>query len=138
MRRTRQQSCAPGEFTICDEYGRHLLVDDVDNPSTTAADKPFDWICGRQVGGRTLMWGRQSYRLSDYEFKAASRAGREELCVEPLQSDVGGKECIRDGWRVFCCAGLPESDVDDDGADGAGVRLFGGAVEAARAINLSR
>jgi choline dehydrogenase-like flavoprotein len=59
----------------CDEYGRHFFVDDVDNPYTTPDGKPFDWIRGRQVGGRTLMWGRQSYRLSDYEFKAASRDG---------------------------------------------------------------
>lgn len=59
----------------CDEYGHHFFVDDKDNPYTTPADKPFDWIRGRHVGGRTLMWGRQSYRLSDYEFKAASRDG---------------------------------------------------------------
>lgn len=59
----------------CDEYANHLFVDDVDNPYTTAEGKPFDWIRGRQVGGRTLMWGRQSYRFSDYEFKAATRDG---------------------------------------------------------------
>ncbi len=59
----------------CNEYGRQFFVDDVDNPYTTPDGKPFDWIRGRQVGGRTLMWGRQSYRLSDYEFKAASRDG---------------------------------------------------------------
>ena len=59
----------------CDEYGHHFFVDDIDNPYTTAPGKPFDWIRGRQVGGRTLMWGRQSYRLSDYELKPASRDG---------------------------------------------------------------
>lgn len=59
----------------CTEYGNHLFVDDVDNPYTTPKDKPFDWIRGRHVGGRSIMWGRQSYRLSDYEFKAASRDG---------------------------------------------------------------
>ncbi|HKP85649.1 MAG TPA: GMC family oxidoreductase, partial [Blastocatellia bacterium] len=59
----------------CDEYGHQFFVDDVDNPYTTAEGKPFDWIRGRQVGGRTIMWGRQTYRLSDYEFKAASRDG---------------------------------------------------------------
>ena len=59
----------------CDEYASHFFVDDVDNPYTTAEGKSFDWIRGRQVGGRTLMWGRQSYRFSDYEFKAASRDG---------------------------------------------------------------
>ncbi|MBO0862553.1 MAG: GMC family oxidoreductase, partial [Chloracidobacterium sp.] len=59
----------------CDEYASHLFVDDIDNPYTTASGKSFDWIRGRQVGGRTLMWGRQSYRFSDYDFKAASRDG---------------------------------------------------------------
>jgi choline dehydrogenase-like flavoprotein len=59
----------------CDVYSPHLFVDDIDNPYTTPDSKPFDWIRGRQVGGRTIMWGRQSYRLSDYEFKAASRDG---------------------------------------------------------------
>lgn len=57
------------------EYGAHLFVDDIDNPYTTPEDKPFWWIRGRQVGGRSLTWGRQSYRLSDYEFKAAERDG---------------------------------------------------------------
>jgi choline dehydrogenase-like flavoprotein len=57
------------------EYGHHLFVDDIDNPYTTPEEKPFWWIRSRQVGGRTIVWGRQSYRLSDYEFKAASRDG---------------------------------------------------------------
>src|SRR5262245_58062129 len=59
----------------CDEYGHQFFVDDIDNPYTTPGGKPFEWIRGRQVGGRTIMWGRQSYRLSDYELKAASRDG---------------------------------------------------------------
>jgi choline dehydrogenase-like flavoprotein len=59
----------------CNEYGHQFFVDDLDNPYTTADGKPFDWIRGRQVGGRTIMWGRQTYRLSDYELKAASRDG---------------------------------------------------------------
>jgi choline dehydrogenase-like flavoprotein len=57
------------------EYGHHLFVDDIDNPYTTPEEKPFWWIRSRQVGGRSVVWGRQSYRLSDYEFKAASRDG---------------------------------------------------------------
>lgn len=57
------------------EYGHHLFVDDIDNPYTTPEDKPFWWIRGRHVGGRSITWGRQSYRMSDYDFKAASRDG---------------------------------------------------------------
>ncbi|MEP7337500.1 MAG: GMC family oxidoreductase, partial [Acidobacteriota bacterium] len=57
------------------EYGHHLFVDDIDNPYTMPEDKPFWWIRGRHVGGRSITWGRQSYRMSDYDFKAASRDG---------------------------------------------------------------
>ena len=60
------------------EYSRHLFVDDFDNPYSTPEDKPFWWIRGRQVGGRSLTWGRQSYRFSDYDFKAAERDGHGE------------------------------------------------------------
>ena len=37
--------------------------------------KPFDWIRGYQVGGRSLLWGRQSYRLSDLDFEANIKEG---------------------------------------------------------------
>src|ERR1700742_3302284 len=59
----------------CDEYGHQFYINDIDNPYTTPPDKPFTWIRARQVGGRTIQWGRQSYRFSDYDFKAASRDG---------------------------------------------------------------
>ena len=48
---------------------------DKDHPYTTPADKPFDWVRSRQVGGRSIVWGRQSYRMSDYDFKAATHDG---------------------------------------------------------------
>ena len=60
------------------EYGHHLFVDDIDNPYTTPNDKPFWWIRGRHVGGRSITWGRQSYRYSDYEFKAGERDGYDQ------------------------------------------------------------
>lgn len=37
--------------------------------------KPFDWIRGYHVGGRSLTWGRQSYRWSDLDFEANARDG---------------------------------------------------------------
>ncbi|MFL2601424.1 MAG: GMC oxidoreductase [Flavobacteriaceae bacterium] len=37
--------------------------------------KPFDWIRGTQVGGRSLIWGRQTYRWSDDDFEANLRDG---------------------------------------------------------------
>ena len=59
----------------CDEYGQQFFVNDIENPYTTPPDKPFAWIRARQVGGRTIQWGRQSYRFSDLDLKAASRDG---------------------------------------------------------------
>ncbi len=35
--------------------------------------KRFDWFRGYHVGGRSLMWGRQSYRWSDYDFEANAK-----------------------------------------------------------------
>ncbi|MGL6266691.1 MAG: GMC oxidoreductase, partial [Chitinophagaceae bacterium] len=37
--------------------------------------KPFDWIRGYHVGGRSLMWGRQCYRWSDLDFEANAKEG---------------------------------------------------------------
>ncbi len=46
---------------------------DKDSPYTEV--KRFDWYRGYQVGGRSLMWGRQSYRWSDFDFDANKRDG---------------------------------------------------------------
>ncbi len=59
----------------CTEYGHQFFVNDLENPYTTPPDKPFFWIRSRHVGGRSIPWGRQSYRLSNYDFKAATHDG---------------------------------------------------------------
>ncbi len=59
----------------CDEYSHQFFVNDLEHPYTFPPDKPFMWIRGRQVGGKTFCWARESYRFSDNEFKAASRDG---------------------------------------------------------------
>jgi choline dehydrogenase-like flavoprotein len=59
----------------CMEYNYTWFVNDLENPYSTPADKPFTWQRLRVLGGRSLVWGRQSYRLSDNDFKAASRDG---------------------------------------------------------------
>lgn len=38
-------------------------------------EKPFNWYRGYHVGGRSLMWGRQSYRLSNFDFEANAKEG---------------------------------------------------------------
>src|SRR5438046_3337772 len=57
------------------EYNYEWFVNDLENPYSTPAGKPFTWQRLRVLGGRSLVWGRQSYRLSDADFKAASRDG---------------------------------------------------------------
>ena len=59
----------------CDEWSSKFFVNDKENPYTTAPGKPFSWIRGRQVGGRSITWGRQSYRWSDLDFEANVRDG---------------------------------------------------------------
>ncbi|HMC86004.1 MAG TPA: GMC family oxidoreductase [Chitinophagaceae bacterium] len=52
---------------------KHFFVSDQDHPYTQS--KPFNWIRGYQVGGRSLLWGRQTYRLSDLDFEANAKDG---------------------------------------------------------------
>ncbi len=57
----------------CRETNYRWFVNDFENPYTQ--EKPFHWIRMRVLGGRSLSWGRQSYRMSDLDFKAASHDG---------------------------------------------------------------
>lgn len=59
----------------CMEYNYDWFVNDYESPYTTEPGKPFNWFRARILGGRSLVWGRQSYRLSDLDFKAASHDG---------------------------------------------------------------
>ena len=58
---------------VLTEFTKHWWVNDRENPYQE--DKRFDWIRGYHVGGRSLMWGRQSYRLSDLDFGANAKDG---------------------------------------------------------------
>ena len=51
----------------------HFFVNDLEHPYQET--KRFDWIRGYQVGGRSLTWGRQSYRWSDLDFEANLKEG---------------------------------------------------------------
>jgi choline dehydrogenase-like flavoprotein len=51
----------------------HFFIRDKDHPYVQ--EKPFDWIRGYQVGGKSLIWGRACPRWSHYEFTAPARYG---------------------------------------------------------------
>jgi choline dehydrogenase-like flavoprotein len=69
--RPRQKDCY-----ACTEFNYDWFVNDNEEPYTVAQGKPFSWQ-GRTriIGGRTNVWGRQSYRFGDLDFKAASLDG---------------------------------------------------------------
>src|SRR5688572_14704601 len=55
------------------QANKHWWVRDDENPYTEV--KPFDWIRGYHTGGRSIMWGKQTYRLSDLDFEANAKDG---------------------------------------------------------------
>jgi len=55
------------------ESTKHMFVDDIDHPYNE--DKRFDWIRGYHVGGRSLLWGRQSHRLTQFDFEGNAKEG---------------------------------------------------------------
>ena len=64
-----------GLVYACRESNYKWWADDVKNPYQTPEGKPFHWIRQRVLGGRSLSWGRQSYRMGDIDFKCADRDG---------------------------------------------------------------
>ncbi|MEO1657704.1 MAG: GMC family oxidoreductase [Pseudomonadota bacterium] len=57
------------------ESNKHLWVKDSDHPYVTPDDKPFSWVRGYHVGGRSLTWWRASFRLSPDDFLGNQRDG---------------------------------------------------------------
>lgn len=55
------------------EATKQFFVKDKEQPYIQ--EKPFDWIRGYQVGGKSLIWARQTQRWSNYEFEAPARDG---------------------------------------------------------------
>ena len=64
---TENRKWAPGEDNA------HFFVNSVDHPY--AETKPFAWLRGYHVGGRSITWGRQSYRFSNIDFEANKKDG---------------------------------------------------------------
>lgn len=55
------------------EDALHFFVKDKEHPYVQ--EKPFDWIRGYQVGGKSLLWARQTQRWSEYDFEGPARDG---------------------------------------------------------------
>jgi choline dehydrogenase-like flavoprotein len=69
----RKNSPIQSKCYAFDEVSKKFFVNDLENPYEQV--KKFYWIRGNHVGGRSLMWGRQSYRWSDLDFEANAKDG---------------------------------------------------------------
>ncbi|TDF42054.1 GMC family oxidoreductase [Alteromonadaceae bacterium M269] len=71
----KQEYAVQSQCYAFKESTRNFFANDNEQPYSTPNDKPFAWIRGDQVGGRSLLWARQSYRWSDLDFTANKRDG---------------------------------------------------------------
>lgn len=63
----------PVQTNISNEFTNLFFASDKEHPYIQ--ETPFNWYRGYQVGGRSLTWGRQCYRMSDLDFEANSKEG---------------------------------------------------------------
>jgi choline dehydrogenase-like flavoprotein len=70
---TRQRKPVQSRTGYPSPANEHWFVDDLDNPYVE--EQPFDWLRGYHVGGRSLMWARQSYRFGPLDFDANGKEG---------------------------------------------------------------
>jgi choline dehydrogenase-like flavoprotein len=131
----------PGRFphvTQASEFDANLWADEKQNPYTYPAADPYYWVRIRMLGGKTIRWGRASWRLSDYEFRCADHDGfgsnwpirYADLApyydrVEPLFHVSGRNEGLPQ---------LPDGKLlADESTDSASIRRF---VDAAKALGV--
>ena len=127
----------PGRFphvTQASEFDAALWADEKENPYSYDPKDPYYWVRIRMIGGKTLRWGRASWRLSNYEFQGKNHDGfgenwplkYEDLApyydrVEPVFRVSGRKE----GWPQ-----LPDGVfLEDSSRDSLSVQRF---LEAAK------
>jgi choline dehydrogenase-like flavoprotein len=68
-----QNPIASQKKGLFNEATMHFVVRDAEQPFV--AEKPFDWTRGYQVGGKSLLWARQTQRWSDFDFEGPARDG---------------------------------------------------------------
>ena len=99
------------------EFNANQWVDEKEVPYTCPPDAPYNWVRVRLLGGRSLFWARQSFRLSNFEFKAAEIDGTGDswpISLEDLAPFYSRVERIfrvagrKEGWPQF-----PDGDFVD-------------------------
>ncbi|RAV99232.1 GMC oxidoreductase [Pseudochryseolinea flava] len=72
-RDVKQENPIVSKCYAFNEDAAHFFVKDKEHPYVQ--DKPFDWIRGYQVGGKSLLWARQTQRWSEFDFEGPARDG---------------------------------------------------------------
>jgi choline dehydrogenase-like flavoprotein len=67
----KEQYKVPSPHYIFSEATRHFLVKDAEQEYVQ--ESPYQWMRGYQVGGRSLLWARQTQRWSDFDFEGPAR-----------------------------------------------------------------
>ena len=60
---------------LYDDYTKHHFINDRENPYYSEEGRQFDWFRPSMVSGKSLIWGRQSYRWGEIDFKANKKDG---------------------------------------------------------------
>lgn len=69
----RRQQPVQSTLYAYGQASKHWFINDIDHPYIQKS--PFIWHRGNHLGGRSIMWGRQTYRLSDIDFEANLKEG---------------------------------------------------------------
>lgn len=72
-REVRENNPIQSKVYNYNERSQKYFIRDTDQPYEQV--KPFEWVRGNQVGGKSLIWGRQSYRRSQWDFEANLKDG---------------------------------------------------------------
>jgi choline dehydrogenase-like flavoprotein len=115
------------------EANANQWVDEKEVPYTHDPAKPYNWVRVRLLGGRSLFWARQSFRLSDFEFKAADLEGSGEnwpISLADLAPYYSQVEAIfrvtgrKEGWPQFPDGNFVEGGGFGGGAESRTIRRF--------------
>jgi choline dehydrogenase-like flavoprotein len=131
------------------EDAMHFFVKDDEHPYIQ--DKPFDWIRGYQVGGKSLLWARQTQRWSDFDFEGPARDGfavdwpirYKDIApwysyVEKFAGIAGNKDGLKELPDGEFLPGYPLNAVEDLFKEQVSRKYSGRYVISARAAHLSQ
>src|SRR5258708_10534560 len=120
------------------EFDANLWADEKQNPYTYDPGDPYNWVRIRLIGGKTLRWGRASWRLSDFEFKCKDHDGFGDnwpIAYKDLAPYYDrGEPMFRGSSRKEGLPQLPDGIfLEDDSRDSIAVQRF---IASAKRMNV--